>query len=165
MKNYAIYPGTFDPFTSGHFSIIKRGLKVFDNLIVLVANNTQKTIMFSVEDRLHFINKVIDYENLQERVKVDSFDSLLVDYCKKKEITTVIRGIRPLIDFDYEFELAMTNRQLYPDLETVFILTDEEHFYLRSTLVKDVIRLGGDVGNKLHPAIKKEILDKIIENS
>ncbi len=163
MKNCAIYPGTFDPFTNGHFSIIKRGLKVFEKLIVVVANNSQKSTMFSVEERLHFIEKVIEYEDLKDRVTFSSFDGLLVDCCKNMGITTVIRGIRPLIDFDYEFELAMTNRQLYPELETIFILTDEEHFYLRSTLVKDVVRLGGDVGNKLHPANKREIIDKIIK--
>ncbi len=160
MKN-AVYPGTFDPITNGHLDILKRGLKMFDNITLLLAKNSQKKTLFSYEERVYQINKVIKNEKLTGRVVVDCFEGLLVDYCKNKNINIIIRGLRPLVDFEYEFEMAMTNREMNKEIETIFILTDQKYFYLRSTLIKDLITLGGDVSGMVSPCIKDDLLNKL----
>ena len=159
--NRAVYPGTFDPTTNGHIDIIKRSLKIFDNITVLLANNSAKKTLFSLQERMAQLEKVIKYDNLTSSVKIDFFDGLLVDYCKEKKINTIIRGIRPLVDFDYEFEMAMTNRGLNSEVETIFILTDQKYFYLRSSLIKDLIKLDGDVSDMIPVCIKDELITKI----
>ena len=161
MKRYAIYPGTFDPFTNGHLDIIKRGLKIFDSITVLLAKNPQKNTFFNLEERISHINKVISYENMSDNVSVDSFEGLLVDYCRMKKIHNIIRGLRPLVDFEYEFEMAMVNRSFTEDVETVFILTHRDYFYLRSTIIKDIIKLNGELPDALPECIKEEIICKI----
>jgi pantetheine-phosphate adenylyltransferase len=161
MPKIAVYPGTFDPITNGHLDILKRALKIFDNITLLLAKNSQKTTLFSLEERIYQINKVIKTENLADRVLVDSFEGLLVDYCKDKNINIIIRGLRPLVDFEYEFEMAMTNREMCKDIETIFILTDQKYFYLRSTLIKDLIMLGADVSDKVSPCIKNDLFKKL----
>ncbi len=161
MGKIAIYPGTFDPVTNGHIDIIKRSLKIFDRIVVLLARNVQKNTFFSLSERMDQMKKVIEFEGLQEKARVDCFDGLLVDYCKDNDINIIIRGLRPLVDFEYEFEMAMANRELNHNVETVFILTDHEYFYLRSTLIKDVIKLGGDVSSKIPSVIKEEVTKKI----
>jgi len=161
LSKIAIYPGTFDPVTNGHLDIIKRSLKIFDEVIVLLARNIQKNTFFTLSERMEHLRKVLDYEKLNDKAKVDCFDGLLVDYCKEKNINIIIRGLRPLVDFEYEFEMAMANRELNHNVETVFILTDQEYFYLRSSLIKDVLKLGGDVSSKIPNVIKNEITDKI----
>lgn len=161
MSKIAIYPGTFDPVTSGHLDIIKRSLKIFDKIIVLLARNIQKNTFFTLGERMEQLKKVIDFEKLNDKVTIDCFDGLLVNYCKEKDINIIIRGLRPLVDFEYEFEMAMANRELNHDVETIFILTDQEYFYLRSTLIKDVLKLGGDVSNKIPACIKDDITKKI----
>ncbi len=161
MKEYAIYPGTFDPITYGHLDIIKRGLKIFNNIIVLLAKNSQKKTLFTFEERIIQINKVIKQENLDQKVAIDSFDGLLVDYCKNKKIFILIRGLRPLVDFEYEFEMAMANREMCKEIETLFILTDQKYFYLRSSLIKDIVTLGGDISDKVPTCIKSDLLKKL----
>lgn len=157
----AIYPGTFDPITFGHLDIIKRSLKMFDEIIIVLAKNIQKDTFFSVEERLAQVKKVIDSEGLNDRVKIESFNGLLVDYCKKVNVNIIIRGLRPLVDFEYEFEMAMANRELNNDVETIFILTDQKYFYLRSTLIKNILELGGSVSDKVPDCIENEVLSKI----
>ncbi|MBN2544642.1 MAG: pantetheine-phosphate adenylyltransferase [Spirochaetes bacterium] len=160
----ALYPGTFDPITFGHLDIIKRGLKIFDKIIILLAKNSLKNTLFSLDERIFQINKVIKEENLSEKVIVDDFEGLTIDYCKKKNIYFIIRGLRPLVDFEYEFEMAMANREMGNDVETVFILTDQKYFYLRSTLIKDIINYGGEVSDKVPQIIKEELLKKLKKN-
>ena len=123
----AIYPGSFDPITNGHLDIIRRGLKIFDKIIILLAKNIQKNTLFNFEERITQINNVIKIENLSNNVVVDSFNGLLVDYCKEKKIYIIIRGLRPLVDFEYEFEMAMANREMCNEVETIFILTDQKY--------------------------------------
>ncbi len=141
-KRTAIYPGSFDPLTNGHVAIIQRGLKVFDRLVVAVANNPEKKPLFSVEEREAMISAVVGDD---ARVEVDSFDGLLVDYARRKGVHTVLRGLRAVSDFEYEFQIANMNRHLLPDVETVFVMTGEDYFFVSARLVREVATFGGDV--------------------
>ncbi len=141
-KRTAIYPGSFDPLTNGHVAIIQRGLKVFDRLVVAVANNPQKNPMFTVAERKAMIAEGIGND---PRVEVDSFDALLVDYARKKGVHTVLRGLRAVSDFEYEFQIANMNRHLLPDVETVFVMTGEDYFFVSAQIVREVATFGGDV--------------------
>jgi pantetheine-phosphate adenylyltransferase len=141
-KRTAIYPGSFDPLTNGHLAIIQRGLKVFDRLVVAVANNPEKRPMFSVEERKAMISDAVGDD---ARVEVDSFDSLLVDYVRRKGVHNVLRGLRAVSDFEFEFQIANMNRHLLPDLETVFVMTGEDYFFVSARLVREVATFGGDV--------------------
>ncbi len=141
-KRTAIYPGSFDPLTNGHVAIIQRGLKVFDRLVVAVANNPQKKPLFSATERMRLIADALGDD---PRIEVDSFDSLLVDYVKRRSIRTVLRGLRAVSDFEYEFQIANMNRHLLPDVETVFVMTGEDYFFVSARLVREVATFGGDV--------------------
>ena len=160
MARAAIYPGSFDPLTNGHVAIIQRGLKLFDRLVVAVANNPQKTPLFTVSERKEFILEAVGHD---PRVEVDSFDGLLVDYVNSSGIHTVLRGLRAVSDFEYEFQLANMNRKLQPDLETVFVMTGEDYFYVTARLVREVATFGGDVSPLVPPHVAegmKRILGK-----
>ena len=142
MARLAIYPGSFDPLTNGHVAIIQRGLNLFDRLVVAVANNPQKTPLFTVEERKAFISRAVRND---PRVEVDSFDGLMVEYARARGIHTVLRGLRAVSDFEYEFQLANMNRKLLPEFESVFVMTGEDYFYVSSRLVREVATFGGDV--------------------
>jgi pantetheine-phosphate adenylyltransferase len=140
----AIYPGSFDPITNGHVDLVKRTLRVFDRIIVAIATNPDKDhSLFSLQERIDMVNEV--FASLQGRVTADSFQGLLVDYAERKGSTVVIRGLRAISDFEYEFQMAMMNHRLKPQLETFFMMTGESEFYISSRLVKEVASLGGDV--------------------
>ena len=149
MKRVAIYPGSFDPLTNGHLSIIHRGLQTFDGLIVAIANNSKKTPLFSVEERKGFILEAIEND---PRVEVDAFEGLLVSYARSRGVPTILRGLRAVSDFEYEFQLANMNRKLDPACDTVFMMTGEDYFYISSRLVREVASLGGDVDGLVPPA-------------
>jgi pantetheine-phosphate adenylyltransferase len=142
MARTAIYPGSFDPLTNGHLAIIQRGLKVFDRLVVAVANNPAKKPLFTVEERRALIVEALNGDG---RVEVDAFEGLLVDYCKRTGVHTVMRGLRAMSDFEYEFQLANMNRKLLPDFEAVFVMTGEDYFYVSARLVREIAQFGGDV--------------------
>ena len=150
MNRRAIYPGSFDPLTNGHLSLIQRGLKVFDALIVAVANNPAKNPLFSVEERTRMIREAI---NGDRRVRIDSFNGLLVDYAKEQGVHTVLRGLRAVSDFEYEFQIANMNRNLDPEFESVFMMTGEDYFYVASSLVREVASFGGDVSRLVPPNV------------
>lgn len=137
----AIYPGSFDPLTNGHLSLIQRGLKMFDRVIVAIAVNPKKAPLFSVAERRQFILEATN----DPRVEVDDFHGLLVDYAKHRQVTVVLRGLRAVSDFEFEFQLANMNRKLSPDLETVFMMTGEDYFYISSNIVREVASFGGNV--------------------
>ncbi|MBN1210276.1 MAG: pantetheine-phosphate adenylyltransferase [Myxococcaceae bacterium] len=137
----AIYPGSFDPLTNGHLSLIQRGLQMFDRLIVAIAVNPKKTPLFTLEERRELIREACP----EERVEVDAFQGLLVDYAKQRRVNVLLRGLRAVSDFEYEFQLANMNRKLAPGIETVFMMTGEDYFYISSQLVREVASLGGDV--------------------
>ncbi len=137
----AIYPGSFDPLTNGHLSLVQRGLEMFDGLVVAIAVNPKKTPLFSVEERQQLIREACS----DPRVEVDDFEGLLVEYARRKKISIILRGLRAISDFEYEFQMANMNRKLAPKIETVFMMTGEDYFYISSQLVREVASLGGSV--------------------
>ncbi|MBZ0157027.1 MAG: pantetheine-phosphate adenylyltransferase [Alphaproteobacteria bacterium] len=138
----AIYPGTFDPVTNGHLDLVKRGLRIFDELIIAVALNPKKQPLFSIEERLELIGESVrEYDNL----RIESFDGLLVDYVRERGGAAIIRGLRAVSDFEYEMQMALMNRRMVNTIETVFMMPSEEYSYLTSTIVKEVVSLGGSV--------------------
>lgn len=141
-KQKAIYPGSFDPVTFGHLDLIERALEIFSELIVVVAANASKKTTFSAEQRVRFLNNAVKKFS---RVKVACWEGLTVDFARKAGASTIIRGIRATSDFDYEFQMALTNRQLAASIDTVFLMPSENHFYLSSRLIKEIAQLGGDV--------------------
>ncbi len=154
----AVYPGSFDPITCGHLDIIKRSCKLFDKVIVAVLNNTQKAPLFSVEERIELIKKCTkDLPNC----KVESFDGLMVDFAHQSGANTVIRGLRAITDFEYEFQMAMLNKKLAPDVETVFMVTNLNCLYISSSVVKEICRFGGNAEGLIPEEIIKDITDKI----
>ena len=156
MKTY-IYPGSFDPITYGHIDIIERASKIADKLIVAVLNNHDKNSLFSVDERLEMIKDAVkDYGNIE----VESFEGLLVDYVKSKNANIVIRGLRAVTDFKYELQMAQTNRELYKDIDTVFLLTNLKYSYLSSSAVKQVAAFDGDVSKFVTPLVADKLKRK-----
>ena len=154
----AIYPGSFDPLTSGHLSLIQRGLKIFDKLIVSIAVNPKKTPLFTVDERKELIRGAVDND---PRVEVDSFQGLLVEYAKKRGANVVLRGLRAVSDFEFEFQLANMNRRLDGDIEMVFMMTGEDYFYISSSLVREVASLGGNIEGTVPPNVRAALKTKI----
>jgi len=158
-SDLAIYPGSFDPITNGHVDLVTRTLRVFDKVIVAIATNPDKDhSLFSVQERLDLINEV--FAGLKGRVMADSFQGLLVDYAERKGSTVVIRGLRAISDFEYEFQMAMMNHRLKPKLETFFMMTGESEFYTSSRLVKEVVSLGGDVSGLVPDNVLAKLKEK-----
>src|SRR5499433_4072717 len=159
QNSVAIYPGSFDPITNGHVDLVKRTLRVFDRVIIAIATNPGKdSSLFSLEERLQIVREV--FRGFKRRVQADSFEGLLVDYADRKRARVIIRGLRAVSDFEYEFQMAMMNHRLKPKLETFFMMTGESEFYISSRLVKEVVSLGGNVsglvpGNVLTKLVKK----------
>jgi pantetheine-phosphate adenylyltransferase len=158
MARRAIYPGSFDPLTNGHLSLIQRGLKMFDGLVVAVANNPDKTPLFSVPERMAFIRDAVKGD---PRVEVDSFDGLLVSYANQRGIHTVLRGLRAVSDFEYEFQLANMNRKLDPEFDSVFVMTGEDYYFVSARLVREVARFGGDVAGLVPPNVLAALAQKL----
>jgi pantetheine-phosphate adenylyltransferase len=150
----AIYPGSFDPLTNGHLSLIQRGLKMFDRLIVAIAVNPKKTPLFTTEERVVMIRDAIGAE---PRVEIDSFEGLLVDYVRRRNMNVVLRGLRAMSDFEFEFQLANMNRRLAPEVETVFMMTGEDYFYVSSNLVREVASFGGNVEGMVPPNVLAQL--------
>ena len=155
MKNIAIYPGSFDPITYGHLDIIKRAIKIFDKVIVAVAHNSEKDPLFSVSERVELLKKATrDIKG----VEIDDFHGLVVDYVKTKKSKVVIRGLRMISDFEFEFQMALTNRNLDPNIETVFMMTKADYAYMSSRFLKEIARLGGDVRGFVPPNVAKKLI-------
>ena len=149
-KKIAIFPGSFDPFTIGHESVITRALPLFDEIIVAIGSNTNKKAYFSMEQRMQMIREVFSGN---DRVRVESFQGLTVEYCRQKGALYLLRGLRTSSDFEYERAIAQTNKAMYPELESVFLLTIPEHTPINSSIVRDIIRLGGDASQFIPKAI------------
>jgi pantetheine-phosphate adenylyltransferase len=157
MKKIAVYPGSFDPITNGHVDIIKRGLRMFEELIVLIAYNPNKKTLFSVNERLEMIREVIKDCN---NIRVDSFDGLLVDFVKGAGANVILRGLRALSDFEYEFQLALINRRLNREIETVFLMTGYKWFYTSSTIINEAASLGGSVKGLVPEIVNQRLIEK-----
>jgi pantetheine-phosphate adenylyltransferase len=147
----AVYPGSFDPITNGHLDILERALRLFDRVIVTLAVNPRKEPLFSVAERIAFIQGALP--DHRDRLEFASFDGLLVDFVRSHNATTIVRGLRALADFEYEFQFAHMNRRLAPSVDTMFFMTDERNHYVSSSLVKEVASLGGDVTGLVPPAV------------
>ena len=153
----AIYPGTFDPITNGHISVINRGLKIFDKLIIALLHNPQKMPLFSIEERICMIRDVL---RSVPNVEVDTFDGLLVDYAVRKNANVILRGLRALSDFEYEFQMALMNRKLNRQVQSIFLMTDYKWFYTSSTIIKEAARFGGDITGLVPPLVEAKLREK-----
>ena len=154
----AVFPGSFDPITNGHLDIIQRGLSVFDDVTVAILVNPDKKPLFTVEERVEIIEETYRGE---PRIKVDTFSGLLVDYAESIGVGVIVRGLRAISDFEYEFQMALMNRRLNPRIETVFMMPAEGYSYLSSRLVKEVFQLGGKVTELVPPVVEKRLRDKV----
>ena len=157
-KKIAVYPGTFDPMTRGHVSLIRRGLDVFDGVVVAVAKDTGKNSLFSLEERVEMAQEIFEDE---PRVEVEAFSGLLVDYVREKNLNVILRGMRALSDFEHEFQMALMNRKLDHTIQTVFLMTDYKWLYLSLTIVRDVAKLDGDLHGLVHDNVRKRLREKM----
>ena len=157
----AIYPGSFDPVTNGHTDIIRRASRLFDKVIVLVSVNAVKSPSFSSVERVKLITKVVDGLDL-ENVVVDIWDGLLVDYIKQVGAIAIIKGLRAVSDFEYEFQMALANKMLYDEAETVFLTTSSENMYLSSSVVKQIASFGGDISHFVPECILNDITERLV---
>jgi pantetheine-phosphate adenylyltransferase len=160
----AIYPGTFDPITYGHIDIIERASRLFDEIIITVANNPSKKPLFSAKERVSLIKQSISDINKDATIKVETFEGLIVDFARKKKASCIIRGLRAISDFEYELQMALVNRRLEADISTVFLMPHENYTYLNSTIVKEVANFGGDISNFVPPIVEKTLKKKNSKN-
>jgi pantetheine-phosphate adenylyltransferase len=150
----AIYPGSFDPITNGHLDLIQRGARLFDKLIVSILRHDAKEPLFTLEERIEMLREVV---HVYPNVEVDSFGGLLVDYAAQRSATVVMRGIRAISDYEYELQMALMNRRLSPELETIFLMSNEAYSFISSRLVKEVFGLGGDITGLVPPSVEARL--------
>jgi pantetheine-phosphate adenylyltransferase len=160
--SHAVYPGSFDPMTNGHVDLVKRGCRIFDRVLVAILQNTEKQALFTVDERISMVKAIFRRE---PKVRVKAFSGLLVDFLRKERASVVVRGLRVVSDFEYEFQMALMNRRLDPEVETLFLTPKEELSYLSSRLVKEVHRLGGDVSGLVPPLVHRALIEKLPSGS
>ncbi|NNG07899.1 MAG: pantetheine-phosphate adenylyltransferase [Desulfobacteraceae bacterium] len=153
----AVYPGTFDPITNGHLSIVNRALKIFDKLVIAILNNPLKAPLFSLDERIDMIQRALKNK---DNVEADSFDGLLVDYVVEKKSNVILRGLRALSDFEYEFQMALMNRKLNREVQSIFLMTDYKWFYTSSTIIKEAASLGGDISGLVPAFVNQKLKEK-----
>jgi len=161
MKRIAVYPGSFDPITNGHLDIVHRALQFVDELIIAILVNSEKNAFFTVPQRVELIRKVLPKS---ERIRIDQFDGLLVEYARKNQAGIILRGLRAVSDFDYEFQMALMNRRLENQIETIFLVPAEQYSYVSSRLVKEIASLGGSVSGLVPPEVERKMLEKFKKN-
>jgi len=157
MDKIAVYPGSFDPITNGHIDIIQRSLSLFDRLIIAVNDNPLKSFLFTSEERVNMIREVLAPS---PKIEIESFTGLLVNYARKKGAKFIIRGLRALSDFEYEFQMYLMNKKLNPELEMVYFMTNQEYSYLSSSVIKEIAKLGGKTTNFVPSIVEKKLLEK-----
>jgi len=160
MGRVAIYPGSFDPVTNGHLDVIARARAIFDHVVVAIAQNMSKEGLFTPEERAELLTSVLGKD---DRLQVEIFSGLLVDYVHRRGSSIVVRGLRAVADFEYEFQLALMNRRLFPAIDTVFLMTDERNFYVSSSLVKEVASLGGDISDFVPEQVRVALARKLAQ--
>lgn len=158
----AIYPGTFDPITFGHMDVVERAAQLFPQVVILVARNTSKQPLFSDEERITMIRELF---RGRTGIEVEGFDGLLVDYARRRKASVLIRGLRAVSDFEYEFQMALTNRKLSSTLETIFLVPREQYTYLNSSIVREIARLGGDVSDFVPPNVRRRLKKRFLKNT
>jgi len=158
MKRIAVYPGSFDPFTNGHLNIINRAMRVFDEIIVSVAHNVSKKTIFTIDERVELIREIFSNN---PQITVDSFHGLLVEYAKQKGTNILLRGMRSVSDFEYELQMAISNKTLNPDLETVFMVTDSQYTHISSSLIKEIVTLGGSAKHLVPEIVEHKLAEKL----
>lgn len=157
MSKIALYPGSFDPVTNGHLDIIQRSLPLFDKLIIAVNNNPLRPFLFSAQERVEMI---IEALAPSKKIEVESFTGLLVNYARKKKASFIIRGLRALSDFEYEFQMYLMNKKLNPQIEIVYFMTNQEYSYLSSSIIKEIAKLGGATTNFVPSIVEKKLMEK-----
>ena len=157
MEKIAIYPGSFDPVTNGHIDIIKRGLKLFDRIIITILENPSKSLLFTLDERIALLN-----ESLKEidHIEIASYHGLLVDYAKKRNAIAILRGMRAVSDFEYEFQMALMNRKLEREIQTVFLMTGLRWIFTSSSIIKEAAKFGGDIESMVPPVVKDKLEEK-----
>src|SRR5438034_1954728 len=158
MSTLAVYPGSFDPLTNGHVDIISRGARLFDRIVVAILVNAEKSPLFSIDERVDIARAVF---RDQPNVEVDTFDGLLVDYVERRGAHVIVRGLRAVSDFEFEFQMALMNRRLRPAIETVFMMPAEQYTYISSRLIKEVFKLGGRVHGLVPELVEQRLRDKV----
>ena len=158
MKRIAVYPGSFDPLTLGHYNIVMRGKKIFDKLIVAVSNTVTKDYLFTPAERVKIVKEI--FKNNKNGIEVDSFDELLVDYMHRKKSNIILRGIRTVSDFEYEYQMAIANKKLDENIETVLMMTEGKYSYLSSTVIKEIFAFGGDISAMVPKTVIKYLHGK-----
>lgn len=161
MKHIALYPGSFDPITFGHLDILERATNLFDKVLVTVAVNHRKSAIFSGDERVNLIKECLDGKDWAKNVEVDQFTGLLVNHAKKVKANTLIRGVRQISDFEYEFRMALTNKRLAPEVDTVFLMPDEHFTFISASLVKEVAHWGGDLSSFIPENVAEALLKKL----
>jgi pantetheine-phosphate adenylyltransferase len=161
MSSVAVYPGSFDPITNGHIDLLERALKMFDTVIIAIAVNVGKEPLFSANERYEMIKESLSDHPLRDRVKVELLNGLLVDYVQSLNATTIVRGLRAVSDFEYEFQMALMNRKLNPEIETAFIMTGMRWIYISSRIIKEVVRSGGDVAGLVPDGVAKKLTERL----
>lgn len=161
MEKTAVYPGSFDPITNGHLDLLERGLKIFDRIVIAIAANPGKKPLFTLEERIGLIRAALDTHPLKHRMEVDSFQGLLVDYVKKTGAHAILRGLRAISDFEYEFQMALMNRKLSTEIETLFLMTGMKYIFISSSIIKEVVISGGCVTGLVPEAVERKLGEKL----
>ncbi|MEN6441658.1 MAG: pantetheine-phosphate adenylyltransferase [Syntrophobacter sp.] len=165
MENIAVYPGSFDPITNGHIDLLERGLKIFDRIVIAIAANPGKSPLFTIEERCDLIKAALAGHPDVDRVRVDLFHGLLVDYIKTIPAKAILRGLRAISDFEYEFQMALMNRKLNADVETLFIMTGMRWIYISSRIIKEVVMSGGCVTGLVPEIVERKLAEKLSGHS
>lgn len=162
MEKTAVYPGSFDPITNGHLDLLERGLKIFDKIVIAIAANPGKKPLFTLEERIDLIKASLETHPLKHRMEVDSFRGLLVDYVKRIKAHAILRGLRAISDFEYEFQMALMNRKLSTETETLFLMTGMRYIYISSSIIKEVVISGGCVSGLVPEPVERKLNEKLL---
>lgn len=165
MKNSAIYPGSFDPLTNGHLDILKRAAQMFQKIVVTVAVNNKKTALFTGDERVRLIREAIMNEEWASRIEIEQFTGLLINFARKRNINVLLRGVRQISDFEYEFRMALTNRRLAPEIDTVFLMPDEQLTFISGSIVREVAAWGGDLTSFVPDNVAVALREKFMQHN